>query len=284
MIKAEAKRLGLNAPSSFWITDEPTLAMITGGCGPGAIGNFGWFDAIWGLNVRHACAIHDFEYGIGTALWQKDAADTRMFNNMMLIINSQSQSRVLRCLRRYRATSYYNAVSEGGTKAFLEATIMEAPVLTPAAPHHAPWFQVALREMKDGIPEKEGSRTHNPKIIEYHKTTSLKAESDEVAWCSSFVNWCMFVSDVTRTNKANARSWLSWGKPIDEPRIGCVVIFKRGLSVKQGHVGFYAGTDDNGNIYCLGGNQKNKVCISTYSKNKVIGYRWVELTSTKQGT
>jgi len=279
MIKAEAKQLGLDAPSSFWITDEPTLAMITGGCGPGALGNFGWFDAIWGLNVRPACAIHDFEYGIGTTLLQKNIADLRMFNNMMLIINNQSQSRILRCLRRYRATSYYNAVSEGGLEAFSEATIMEDMPVTYRTPYHAPWYQVALSELSFGVSEKSGIEIHNPKIVEYHKTTSLKAKSDEVAWCSSFVNWCMYKSNVTRTNKANARSWLSWGVPIDKPRIGCVVIFKRGLSKKQGHVGFYAGPDEDKNVIrCLGGNQKNKVCISVYPKSKVIGYRWVELT------
>ena len=279
MIKAEAKRLKLDAPSSFWITDEPTLAMITGGCGPGAIGNFGWFDIIWGLNVKPACAIHDFEYGIGTTLRQKQTADSRMLNNMLLIINNQSQSRILRCLRRYRATSYYNVVSEGGWVAFSNATIVEAPYITSKIPQLAPWYEVALKEMQEGIFEKEGKGIHNPKIVEYHKTTSLKAKSDEVAWCSSFVNWCMYKSNVTRTNKANARSWLSWGVPIDKPRIGCVVIFKRGLSKKQGHVGFYAGPDEDKNVIrCLGGNQKNKVCISVYPKSKVIGYRWVELT------
>lgn len=277
MIKKGAKRLGLDAPAAFWATDEATLAMITGGCGPGKFGNFGWFDSVHGISLKPSCVIHDFEYCIGTTRQQKRDADNRMLSNFLKIINNSGKWILWRVLARYRATSYYNAVVEGGGSSFHNATILEplgGPVLKKRP---APWYDVALGEI--GVAEVQGSE-HSKKVLEYHQTTDLKAKTDEVAWCSAFVNWCMFTSGVPRTDKANARSWLAWGAPLAEPRLGCVVVFKRGLKAWQGHVGFFAGFDSAGNVQCLGGNQKNRVSISSYPKSAVLGYRWAELNQS----
>lgn len=273
-IKEEARRLGLDAPAAFWMTDNATLAMITGGCGPGRFGDFGWFDTMWGLNVKAACSIHDFEYGVGKTIEDKKKADSRMLENMLRVINTQSKWPWTRVLRRYRATSYYNMVAEGGDAAFLNASIVETGNVKSRPPLPAPWYDVAIGEV--GVSEVEGAE-HSRKVLEYHRATDLNAKADEVPWCSAFVNWCMFVSGVSRTDKANARSWLSWGEPIVEPRLGCVVVFKRGLKAWQGHVGFFAGWSSKGDVLCLGGNQKNAVNVSTYPKSAVLGYRWVEL-------
>ena len=58
---------------------------------------------------------------------------------------------------------------------------------TPVARHGlAPWLAVAKREMDTGVDEIVGSR-HNPRILEYHATTTLSAKdagSDETFWCS----------------------------------------------------------------------------------------------------
>ena len=138
----------------------------------------------------------------------------------------------------------------------------------------APWFRIAMEELLQGVAEIKGP-VHNPRIVEYHRGTTLKAKTDEVPWCSSFVNWCMQRSGTERTDRADARSWLSWGEAIKKPRVGCIVVFKRGLLPWQGHVGFFVGFC-GGKVLCLGGNQKNSVNISAYPKNKVLGYRWVE--------
>ncbi len=138
-----------------------------------------------------------------------------------------------------------------------------------------PWFEIAKGEI--GVEEIPGS-AHNPRIIEYHATTTLRATSDEVAWCSAFVNWSLQQAGYGGTNSAAAKSWLRWreGKAINTPRTGCIVIFDRGTQPWQGHVAFYVGENGSEHIYVLGGNQSNQVKISSYRKRKIVGYRWPE--------
>ncbi|MGR2462212.1 hypothetical protein ACUX4R_25305, partial [Salmonella enterica] len=47
------------------------------------------------------------------------------------------------------------------------------------------WMTVARGEL--GVKEYSGKFNNNPRILEYHKTTSLGASEDEVSWCASFV-------------------------------------------------------------------------------------------------
>lgn len=124
MIKTRAILLRLDAPKSFWYTDEATINMIAGGCGPGRFGNYGLFDSVYWLSIKAACKIHDFDYAIGKTAEDKKIADHRFLDNMLKIINTQSKSSVLRILRRYRAVSYYNLVVECGEDAFKEATLI----------------------------------------------------------------------------------------------------------------------------------------------------------------
>lgn len=129
------------------------------------------------------------------------------------------------------------------------------------------WLDIARGEI--GTLEK--SVGENKRIIEYHMVTTLKASTDEVPWCSSFVCWCLEKAGVESTRSAWARSFLNWGAKLDKPRSGCIVVFTRGTN--SGHVGFYIG-ETKTTIKVLGGNQSNAVNISVYSKDRLLGYRW----------
>lgn len=136
----------------------------------------------------------------------------------------------------------------------------------------APWFTLAKGEL--GTKEVVGPK-HNPRVLEYLRTTSLGkwgAGRDETPWCSAFVNWCMTGAGIEGTNNAMARSWMAWGVELEEPREGCVVVFTRGAP-PSAHVSLYSHTED-GRLMCLGGNQRNEVCVSPYSTGRVKGYRW----------
>jgi uncharacterized protein (TIGR02594 family) len=133
-------------------------------------------------------------------------------------------------------------------------------------------YEVALKERN--VAEVIGL-VNNPKIVEYHSATTLKAKDDETSWCSSFVNWCCKQVNVKGTGSAAARSWLNWGKEVKVLYLGCIVVLKRGNSVWQGHVGFYAGKQRDTHILVYGGNQKNKVCYLWLKKDNVLGYREV---------
>lgn len=124
-----------------------------------------------------------------------------------------------------------------------------------------------------GVTEVVG-KEHNPVVVNYFKEIGHSwIKDDETAWCSAFVNWVAMKCGMETSGKLNARSWLKVGEAVNTPTIGDVVIFWRGKKDSwQGHVAFYV-NEDKDNIWVLGGNQGNKVCISTYPKSRLLGYR-----------
>ncbi|CAB4141439.1 TIGR02594, TIGR02594 family protein [uncultured Caudovirales phage] len=131
--------------------------------------------------------------------------------------------------------------------------------------HNFSWYEVARREL--GVKELQGI-ADNPRIVEYHATTTLRATDDEVPWCSSFVNWCMTKAGYVGTRSAAARSWASWGVKIDKPVKGCIVVLTR---TGGGHVGFYEDGDDH-TISVLGGNQDDAVNVRKYRSSRLLAY------------
>ena len=126
-----------------------------------------------------------------------------------------------------------------------------------------------------GITEMQGAIANNPEIIKYFASIGhIWVKTDETAWCSAFVNWVAKECGYEYTGKLNARSWLDVGDPIENfQRTGDLVILWRvSRNDWRGHVGFYINEDDN-YIYILGGNQGNQVCIKSYLKHRLLGYR-----------
>jgi uncharacterized protein (TIGR02594 family) len=124
-----------------------------------------------------------------------------------------------------------------------------------------------------GVTELPGDQ-HNPMILRYFAEIGHEwATTDETAWCSAFMNWVALQCDRERSGKLNARSWLNIGEEIESPIINDLVIFWReSKNSWKGHVGLYV-NDIGDDIYCLGGNQNNMVCVKTYPKDRLLGYR-----------
>ncbi len=91
-------------------------------------------------------------------------------------------------------------------------------------------------------------------------------------WCAGFVNAIEKQCGRKGTGQMLARSYLKYGTPVSTPKLGDIVVFKRGNSSWQGHVGYYISEGSDG-ILSLGGNQSNKVCYKYYPKKDVLGYR-----------
>lgn len=131
-----------------------------------------------------------------------------------------------------------------------------------------PWMDIASKEI--GVKETPGSG-NNSRVLEYHKSTTLKATEDAVPWCSAFTTWCLERAGYKSTKNAWARSYLNYGKPLNKAQYGCICVFDRGNG--SGHVGFFtAETKDM--IMVLGGNQSDEVCIKAYPKSKLLGFSW----------
>ncbi len=89
-------------------------------------------------------------------------------------------------------------------------------------------------------------------------------------WCADFINFVLRRTGHTPTNSRAAKSFLDYGKRIDQPRVGAIVVLTRGKN--GGHVGIVRGTDGAGNIIVISGNHGNKVWESPYPKSRVLGY------------
>jgi len=127
-----------------------------------------------------------------------------------------------------------------------------------------------------GLKEYPGAK-HNELILEFAAIVGHSwVKDDETPWCASFVGAVLAQVGLPHTGKLNARSYLTWGDAValEDAEVGDVVVFWRGSpSAATGHVGFYAGRANNGDIIVLGGNQGNKVSKTPYPEDRLLAVR-----------
>jgi uncharacterized protein (TIGR02594 family) len=133
------------------------------------------------------------------------------------------------------------------------------------------WMNIAMDEA--GVKTfPEG--TSNPRIEEYHRSVSNCKWSDKIPWCSSFLQWCLSQAGLRGPDSALARSWLSWGRPLSQPLLGCIVVlWREQRDSPKGHMGLFLKQDSN-HIHLWGGNQLDEVREHVYSNDMVLGFRW----------
>lgn len=132
------------------------------------------------------------------------------------------------------------------------------------------WLVEALK--LDGIKETPGAK-HTPEVVALFKDAGhAGVKDDETAWCAAFVGATLRRAGYLSTGTLLARDYLKFGQKVTKPKRGDIVVFPRGNSTWQGHVGFVAGIDEN-YVYVLGGNQANAVNVTRYSRAKALGFR-----------
>ena len=102
---------------------------------------------------------------------------------------------------------------------------------------------------------------------------NLNVDPKITAWCAAFVNAVLATEGLPGTGALNARSFLTYGKEVDSPEKGDIVVLKRGKSSTEGHVGFYAGRRADGRVLVTGGNQGDSVSTAAFDQSRVLGYR-----------
>lgn len=127
-----------------------------------------------------------------------------------------------------------------------------------------------------GLKEVHGNADNPDNLAMYARVGHGWVEHDEVAWCAAFVGSCLEQAGERSTRSLTARSYLDWGVPVElsEAREGDIVIFKRGSSSWQGHVGFLVEAR-GATIAVLGGNQKDAVSVASYDRKDLLGIRRV---------
>ena len=117
-------------------------------------------------------------------------------------------------------------------------------------------------------------KANNTVVQAYYKDSGHpEIKHDSVPWCAAFVGAMLKRAGLKHSGSLLARSYLSWGKKLAQPKRGAIVVLARGNSSWQGHVAFFE-CEDKGRIVCLGGNQSDRVTLASYPKSRLLGYRW----------
>ena len=112
----------------------------------------------------------------------------------------------------------------------------------------------------------------------FEKKIGQRVDPVSIPWCAAWANAVLADAGITGTDSLMARSFLAWGHPVKGvPKVGDVVVLRRGRNQNAGHVGFFYGFVDDAagikKIAVLGGNQGKSVSISYYPISRVIAYR-----------
>lgn len=159
--------------------------------------------------------------------------------------------------------------------------------LTAAAAVDAPLnlraLAVARAELALGVEEWPGPDASNPRIVLYHRRTIGREDPDDVAWCSSFVNYCVEEAGGRGTRNQWALTWKDWGHEAPQPQAGDIAVFERVTDSKTGgHVGFWIdGTATH--VRVLGGNQGGRVSETSFPRDGVVGNARYRLVAVRRG-
>jgi conjugal transfer mating pair stabilization protein TraG len=128
-----------------------------------------------------------------------------------------------------------------------------------------------------GVREDPRASGDNERISEYHQSIG-KNWDDDVAWCSSFVNYHVEKAGLQGTDSGLASSWRSWGQAV-EPQVGAIAVKPRfneeGKRIGN-HVGIVSDINyEDKTLTLLGGNQgaNGEVKESKYSIGAFDSFR-----------
>lgn len=103
---------------------------------------------------------------------------------------------------------------------------------------------MAARGAAPRRPPGDPEVTHNSTIARWLDRLGAWWRDDETPWCGAFVGHCLGELGYNVPDAwYRALAWADWGTAIEEPRVGCIVVFRR---KGGGHVGFVVGVDETG--------------------------------------
>jgi uncharacterized protein (TIGR02594 family) len=140
-----------------------------------------------------------------------------------------------------------------------------------------PWLKGARADL--GLQEIPGPR-HEARILELADHASLGwINDDETPWCAIGLGGWLAEAKVKPSGSAAARSYLNWGidvwhKGEDMIPLGAIMVFSRPPKEYTGHVAIATGQTRDGEIICIGANQRNSVSFAKFKPDRIIGARW----------
>lgn len=108
------------APESYWKLSHDKKYEITNGCGPARTGDL-VPSSILGVDLKLACAIHDYTYAKPCTMRDRKAADDLLFLNMHNLTTQKLKSVPMRFIGTIGVGLYYLAVRAFGGRYYLES-------------------------------------------------------------------------------------------------------------------------------------------------------------------
>ncbi len=145
-----------------------------------------------------------------------------------------------------------------------------------------PWLALALADR--AIKEIPGPAS-NPVILQMAR--DIKApkwfDNDDHPWCAVYANHKLWQAQLklsgTGFDLLRAASFKPYGVGLEEPALGCLLVFSRPEGF---HVGFYLG--ENTTKYRVwGGNQSNQVGAAWIAKARCVALRWPKAVALPSG-
>ncbi|OWP82708.1 hypothetical protein BWK59_14420, partial [Flavobacterium davisii] len=148
-----------------------------------------------------------------------------------------------------------------------------------------PWMETVIQEVKNYGGKKE--KTIDSRIKTYHKDGGGYEGDHDVAWCSSFVCWCLEQKNYKSPHSAGSRMFLTSRSMVKcGVFYGAIAIFSdcdsTGKNIQtSGHATFIYGKISDNVYACLGGNQGDMLKVSKYDCSGNVFLSWQDKKGNK---
>lgn len=141
---------------------------------------------------------------------------------------------------------------------------------------YPPWLAQARSLV--GTKEIPGPRSNAAILEMYAKIGHTEIVDEDVAWCAAFTGSCLADAGMAIPEPSHnlmARSYLSYGRQLDAPKPGAIVIRARGKP-PFGHVGIVESVAEDGTMTVIAGNSSDRVKRETWRPDLPLpgGIRW----------
>ncbi len=113
-----------------------------------------------------------------------------------------------------------------------------------------------------------GGNIENGLMADSYNSNGNITYDKKTPWCSAFVNYCLGTTGTDGTKSALAYSFKGYGQNLgNDTPVYCSIAV-----MNYFYVGFVVGTNKDGRVTLLGGNQGNAVNLSPNGQSAVIKY------------
>ena len=116
------------------------------------------------------------------------------------------------------------------------------------------------------VADSPGSRI----VAEARRWIGTNPTTRPTLWCARFMNFVLERLGLPGTASDMAKSFASYGKPLQKPKVGAIAVMNRGKS--GGHVGVVSGFDKDGDPVIISGNYSRRVAEAVYARSSIIAY------------